>query len=485
MKTRKERDSLGELEVPIDAYYGIFTQRASANFKISGIRASRNFIKALGIVKKAAAAANVKLQQLDKKTGEAIIKAATEVEEGKHDKEFVLDVFQAGAGTPFNMNANEVIANRAIELLGGFKGDYKTVHPNNHVNMGQSSNNVVPTALKISLLLQLKPLIKELEKIIVAFENKAKEYENVVKIGRTHLEDAVPIRFGQVFRSYATSLKKSLQKIKNYSNSLLELGIGGTAVGTGITAHPDFQKKTIEELRRTGFDFYPAEDNVELTWSCSSFLELSGGLRILASEMIKIANDLMLLNSGPKAGIAEIALPEVEPGSSIMPGKVNPSIPEAVIMACYQVLGNDAAVASAARHGHLELNVMTPLIAFDLLWSAELLEKTVCMFRTFCVEGIRVDKKRCKELVDQSLSLVTALNPYIGYEVAAELVKISLQENKSLKAVVKEKNIIPDEYLDKILEPKTMTSPIAVDKELQQKVQNNPGFIKFRDSIYK
>ncbi len=485
MTTRKERDSLGELDVPSDAYYGIFTQRASENFKLSGIRASRNFIKALGLIKKAAASANVRLGQLDKTLGEAIIKASSEVADGKHDKEFILDVFQAGAGTPFHMNANEVIANRAIEILGGKKGDYKFVHPNNHVNMGQSSNNVIPTSIRISALLQLPELISEADGLAASFEKKAGEYYDVVKVGRTHMEDAVPVRFGQVFGSYASSLRRRIGSLNATSGALLELGIGGTAVGTGITAHPHFQMETIEELKKyTGFGFFPPRDNIELTWSCSSFAEMSASLRLLATELIKTSNDLILLNSGPKTGISEIILPEVEPGSSIMPGKVNPSIPEAAIMACYQAIGNDHAVAAASSHGHLELNVMTPLIAFDLLWTIKLLTNTCRMLRTSCVEGIKVDEKRCTALVEQSLSLVTALNPYIGYEVAAELVKISLAENKPLKTVIGEKNIIPEECLDKILSPEAMTSPSTVDKEMQKKIQSNPSFIKFRAGLY-
>jgi len=470
--SRIEKDSLGKIEVPEDALYGAFTTRASKNFQISWLRAKPEFIKSIALIKKAAAIANMKLGMLDGKIGKAIAQAADEVIEGKHNDQFILDVFQAGAGTPFNMNVNEVIANVAIKKLGGKPGDYHIVHPNNHVNMAQSSNDVIPTAIRLSVLLTLPSLLKELEEIIDAFREKAKEYDHVIKVGRTHLEDAVPIRCGQVFGAYAASLDKCIVWLSNGENSMLELGIGGTAVGTGINTHPDFKKMVVSELSKlTGFEFYQG-NSIALSWSMAGFVEVSNSLRILAIELNKISNDLRLLSSGPKAGIAEIILPEVEPGSSIMPGKINPSIPEAVNMVCFQVIGNDHAVALAAEAGQLELNVMTPLIAFDLLWSIELLTNTLRMLREKCIEGMKVDEKRCGELLENSHALATVLNPYIGYDAVAELVKTALAENKPLRQVIIEKDIIPEKYLNEILDARKMTEPGVVDKRIIEEIKN-------------
>ncbi len=462
--SRIEKDSLGEIEVPDNVLYGAFTTRASKNFRISGLRAKHEFIKSLAIIKKAAALANMKLGMLDEKTGKAIVKAADEVIEGKYRDQFILDVFQAGAGTPFNMNANEVIANLAIKKLGGKPGDYHLVHPNNHVNMAQSSNDVIPTTIRLSVLLTMQPLIGELEKLFSEFNTKAKEYDHVIKVGRTHLEDAVPIRYGQVFGGYAASLGKCIVRLAASENSMLELGIGGTAVGTGINTHPDFKKTIISELAKlTGFEFYQG-NSIMLHWSMAGFVDVSGALRTLAIELNKISNDLRLLNSGPKTCIAEIILPEVEPGSSIMPGKINPSIPEAVNMVCFQVMGNDHAVSLAAEAGQMELNVMTPLIAFDLLWSIELLTNTIRMLREDCVSDMIVDEKRCSELLEKSHALATVLNPYIGYDAVAELVKTALAEDKSLRQVLIEGDVIPEKYLNEILDARKMTGPGVVDK---------------------
>ncbi|NJD77001.1 MAG: aspartate ammonia-lyase [Candidatus Methanoperedens sp.] len=468
---RREKDSLGEIEVPEAALYGAFTTRAYGNFRISGIRAKTEFITSIAIIKKAAALANMKVGSLDRKIGDAIVEAADEVIRGRYRDQFILDVFQAGAGTPFNMNTNEVIANVAIKKLGGKPGDYHIVHPNNHVNMAQSSNDVIPTAIRVSVLLTLPALIKELEGIILTFQGKAKEYNGIIKTGRTHLEDAVPIRFGQVFDGYAYSLKRCIDRIESSEKGMLELGIGGTAIGTGINTHPDFKKNVISELREiTGREFFLG-NSVALSWSMAGFVEISNAFRMLAIELNKISNDLRLLNSGPKAGISEIMLPEVEPGSSIMPGKINPSIPEAVNMVCFQVMGNDHAVAIASEAGQLELNVMTPLIAFDLLWSIELLTNTIRMLREKCVSGIIVDEKRCKELLEESHALATVLNPYIGYENVAGLVKTALSENKPLKQVLIEKDIIPEKYLNAILDPAKMTEPGVIDKEILNEIK--------------
>ncbi len=467
---RKEKDSLGEIEVPLDVLYGAFTTRASHNFQISGLRAKPEFISSIAIIKKACAAANMKLKTLDEKIGNAIIQAADDVIAGKYREQFILDVFQAGAGTPFNMNTNEVIANVAIQKLGGEPGEYHIVHPNNHVNMAQSSNDVIPTAIRLSVLSTVPPLIKELDVIILAFREKAIENDGTIKVGRTHLEDAVPIRYGQVFEGYGYSLERCIERIKTAKKSMLELSIGGTAVGTGINTHPEFKKIVISELRGlTGQDFYSG-NSVALSWSMAGFAEMSNALRMLAIELNKISNDLRFLNSGPKAGISEIVLPEVEPGSSIMPGKINPSIPEAVNMVCFQVMGNDHAVALAAEAGQLELNVMTPIIAFDLLWSIELLTNTIRMLREKCVSGMVVDEKRCTHLLEKSHALATVLNPYLGYENVAELVKTALSEDKSLKQVLLAKGVISEKYLNEILDERKMTEPRVVDKRIVEEI---------------
>ena len=464
--SRIEKDSLGEIEVPENVLYGAFTTRALKNFRISGIKASPVFIKSLAMIKKVCAKANIKLDMLNETIGDVIIQAADEVIKGRYHDQFILDVFQAGAGTPFNMNMNEVIANVAILKLGGDPGDYTIVHPNNHVNMAQSSNDVIPTTIRLSVLLSLMPLKSEMEELIAAFRSKAREYDHVIKVGRTHLEDAVPIRYGQVFNGYAASLEKSLERLTASEGSMLELGIGGTATGTGINTHPNFKNRVISELNLlTGFGFH-AGDSIMLSWSMAGFVDISGSLRMLSIDLNKISNDLRLLNSGPRAGISEIILPEVEPGSSIMPGKINPSIAEAVNMVCFQVAGNDHAVALAAEAGQLELNVMTPLIAFDLLWNIELLTNTIRMFREDCISGIIVDEKRCNYLLEESHALATVLNPYIGYDKVAQLVKTALCENKPLKQLLIEKDIIPSKYLDDILDPRKMTEPRIVGKKV-------------------
>ncbi|MBZ0177266.1 MAG: aspartate ammonia-lyase [Candidatus Methanoperedens sp.] len=471
--SRIEKDSIGEIEVPGNVLYGAFTTRASKNFRISGIKASPDFIKALAIIKKACAKTNIKLDMLNETIGDVIIQAADEIIEGKYRDQFILDVFQAGAGTPFNMNMNEVIANIAILKLGGNPGEYSKVHPNNHVNMAQSSNDVIPTTIRLSVLLSLLPMKRELEELIRIFNLKAKEYDHVIKVGRTHLEDAVPIRYGQVFSGYAASLEKCLERLGTSEKSMLELSIGGTAIGTGINTHPNFKNRAISELNNlTGFEFH-AGNSIMLSWSMTAFVEVSNALRILAIELNKISNDLRLLNSGPRAGISEIILPEVEPGSSIMPGKINPSIAEAVNMVCFQVAGNDHAVAMAAEAGQLELNVMTPLIAFDLLWSTGLLANTMKMFREDCISGLIVDEKRCNELIENSHALATVLNSYIGYDKVAQLVKTALLENKSLKQVLIENDIIPRKYLDEILDAMKMTEPRIVDKRIINEIRSH------------
>ncbi len=483
---RTEKDALGTLEVNENAYYGIFTERAKKNFQISGIKAKGSFLTALAIIKKAAAKTNMHLGVLDEKAGEAIVKAADEIIEGKHRNEFPLDVYQAGAGTPFNMNMNEVIANIAIEILGGKKGQYAIVHPNNHVNMAQSSNDVIPTAIRIALLFESEKLLTSMSSIIKALSKVAAEHENTIKAGRTHLQDAVPVTFGQEFNSYAFALNKCIDSIIKARAGLQELGIGGTAIGTGINTHPKFKKTIAHELEKeTGYELRIAEDTIATTWSMSAFLEYSSSLRMLAVEISKICDDLMLMNSGPRTGISEITLPEVEPGSSIMPGKVNPSIPECMKMICFQAMGNDLVVMEAAKSGNFELNVYAPVIGYNLLWSTELLANGISMMAELCIEPIIINKERAEKLAGNSLIIATALNPYIGYDAVAELVKRSLRENKPIKEIILENNIIDEKQLAAILDPQNMTHSGLIDKQAAERIRKGEGFKNLLEQLYK
>lgn len=484
MKIRMEKDAIGKFPVPADAYYGIFTARALKNFQLTGLRAPRAYMKALGFIKTACAEVNYDLGLLEKKSARAIIHAAEEFAAGKFDKEFPLDVIQAGAGTPFNMNANEVIANRANELLGKPLGSYDPIHPNDHVNMSQSSNDVTPTAIRIAALFNLSALLLSLEKLIRAFRDFAQKHSHIIKVGRTHLEDAVPISLGQEFRAYATALEKTKRRIVSHSEELCEIGLGGTALGTGITTHPNFQRKVVAKLSKlTKFPLRPAEDLCETTSNMDVFLGMSGALRRLAIDFVKIANDLKLLNMGPLAGIAEIILPEVEPGSSIMPGKVNPSVPEAVHMASYDVMASDSAIALAAQAGQLELNVMTPLIMKHLLSSLNLLANTCEMFRKDCIEGIQVNEKNISRLVENSLISATALNPYLGYKVVAEIVKRALKNNRSLVYVIRELKLMSDADLASVLSKEKTLRPALTDHSLKRRIAENKAFQEFKASL--
>ncbi|MDD5172272.1 MAG: aspartate ammonia-lyase [Candidatus ainarchaeum sp.] len=467
---RTEEDFIGKVQVPDQAYYGSFTARAAENFRLSGMKVHPELIRSLALVKKCAARANAELGRIDQKTAGAIVKAADEVIAGKHDKEFILDAFQAGAGTPLHMNMNEVIANRAEEILGGRKGEYKLVHPNNHVNMAQSSNNEVPSAIKIAALRLATRTMKEAETLQKAFEAKGENYKDVMKIGRTHLQDAVPMTYGQLFGAYARAIEKDRESIRRSLDCIREIGIGGTAIGSGITAHPKFSEKTIAYLNKeSGLGLKDAKDGFELTQNMNDLLSVSASLRGYAITLNRIANDLRLLASGPKAGIAEIILPEVEPGSSIMPGKVNPSIPEAVNMACFQVIGNDQAVVLAAQAGQLELNFATPLIAHDIFQSAELLANCSEMFRRFCIEGLRVDKERTKENLERSFGYATALNPYLGYKEVSLLVKEAYQKKMSLKELILQKGIMGKGDLEKIAA--SATGPSEVDQGIMKRIK--------------
>jgi len=477
MKFRKEKDVIGWVDVPFDAYYGSFTVRALKNFQVSGIKAPPSFIVALGIIKKAAALTNKELGELEPKTANAIIKAADEFIGGTYDHQFTLDVFQAGAGTPFNMNANEIIANRANELLGGKKGEYKPVTPNNHVNWGQSSNDVIPTAIRLTALYELNLLLPAIEKLGKTFIKKGKEFNKIIKIGRTHLQDAVPIRLGQEFEAYSSAILRDLRYVKESFDHLKELGIGATALGTGITTHPKYRPLMVKNLSKlTGFTFTSTKYPMELTHSMNSFAVASNSLKILANDLVRIANDLKLLVSGPLGGIAEIIIPEVEPGSSIMPGKINPSVPECVNMIGFQVVGNDTAINYGVQASQLELNVMTPMIMHNLIWSMKLLTNGCDMFRLFCVDGIKADKKRCQKLLDESLCLATGLSPYLGYKVTAELVKEALHKGKTLKQEVADHNFMSKNDLDAILNPARLTSPSLTDKSLANRIKKNKTY---------
>ncbi|MBP9717956.1 aspartate ammonia-lyase [Candidatus Gracilibacteria bacterium] len=485
-KTRIERDAIGEYPVPADAYFGIFTARASKNFQLTGQRAPRVYIQALGLLKQACARANHELGLLDETSAKAIDKAAQEFLEGQFDFAFPIDVIQAGAGTPYNMNSNEVIANRANEILGMPLGSYKPVHPNNHVNMSQSSNDVTPTALRIAALFLVEPLINAATQLADSFKTFAQKHRNLIKVGRTHLEDAVPMTLGQEFHAYATMIHKSIERIKFAANELLELGIGGTALGSGITTHPHFRGKVISHLSKTTkMKFRATDDLFETTSGMNCFVAVSGACRTLAIDLVKIANDLKILNMGPLAGIQEITLPEVEPGSSIMPGKVNPSVAEAVHMAGYDVLASDHAISLASQAGQLQLNVMTPLIIKHLLGSLSLLRNTCDMFRVDCVEGIMVNEGTIKKLYEGSLVTATALNPYLGYEVTAELVKEGLAKGKSIIDVVRERKLLEEKVLESVLSPEATTRPAITDLVLKKHVQASEAYLTYKAEIKK
>jgi aspartate ammonia-lyase len=469
---RKESDFIGEVEVPEEAYYGSFTARAEKNFRLSGIRVHKELIRSVALIKKCAALANMDLGRLGKEEGEAIVKASQEVMEGKLDGEFVLDAFQAGAGTPLHMNANEVIANRAEEILGGKRGEYKRVHANNHVNMAQSSNNVVPSAVKIAAIVLSARTVSEAEKLRDAFAQKAEKYSGLMKIGRTHLQDAVPMTYGQVFASFVRALDKDIAGIKAGVGAIRELGIGGTAIGSGITAHPEFRGKIVEHLKKE-VEVHAAEDAIEMTQSMNDLLALSNALKRYAVTLNRIANDLRLLSSGPKAGIAEILLPPVEPGSSIMPGKVNPSVPEAMNMVCYQVIANDQAIMLGAHSGQLELNFATPLIAHNLLQSEELLANGAEMFRVDCIEGMNVDEKNTEENFARTFGYATALNPYLGYSLVSKLVTEAYGKGVSLRDLVIERGIMGKEDLEKVIS--TAKGPALVDEGILGRVKGRLG----------
>lgn len=459
-ETRIERDTMGELAVPANAYYGVQTARAVENFPISPLRMPRSMIRTMGMIKRAAASVNYGLGLLEKKAADAIKQAATEVIDGKLDAEFPVDIFQTGSGTSTNMNTNEVISNRATELLGGSRGS-KLVHPNDHVNLGQSSNDVIPTAIHIAASETIQQqLIPSLIRLHKALDRKAKEFDKIVKIGRTHLQDATPVRLGQEFGGYARQVELGIERMKHALVALSEVALGGTAVGTGLNCHPDFSSEVMAIIsKETGCSFKEATNHFEAQSTQDSLVEASGELRTLAVSLMKIANDIRWLGSGPRCGLGEINLPETQPGSSIMPGKVNPVIAESVVMVCAQVIGNDVTVTVGGQAANFELIVMLPVMAYNVLQSIELLATVSTNFAARCIEGIRANEERCRSLIEESLAMCTALAPEIGYEAAAKLAKDAYKSGKTVRAVAKEQKVLPEKRLNELLDPWRMTEP--------------------------
>ncbi|HEY9783899.1 MAG TPA: class II fumarate hydratase [Candidatus Obscuribacterales bacterium] len=458
--TRVERDSMGTMEVPADAYYGASTQRAVLNFPISDLRFPRSFIRALGLIKMYAAEVNSEFGDVDAKIAKAIKEAANEVVEGKLDNQFVVDVFQTGSGTSTNMNANEVIANRAIEILGGKLGDRTLVHPNDHVNFGMSSNDAIPTAIHIAALIDIKEKLRPaLERLYKSLKAKSEEFMPIIKTGRTHLQDATPITLGQEFLGYAGQAERALQRLSHAEERLSEVALGGTAVGTGINSRPEFAGKVLENIsKHLGIKLKESTNHFQAQSTLDEIVEASGTLKTIAVSLLKIANDIRWLGCGPRAGIGEIALPEVQPGSSIMPGKVNPVIAESLTMVCAQVIGNDATIVIAGQSGNFELNVMMPVAAFNLLQSAVLLASAADNFTTKCIDGLKATE-RGPELVERGLALCTALVPAVGYDTAASISKDAFQSGETVREVARKKTKLTEDELKHLLDPFKMTKP--------------------------
>jgi aspartate ammonia-lyase len=458
--TRIERDPLGELPVPAAALYGIQTERARQNFPISGLRPLAAWVDAVVWIKKAAALTHRETGRLEPTLADAIVRAADEVLAGAHRDHFVVDPYQAGAGTSHNMNCNEVLANRANEILGGRRGEYRPVHPNDHVNMAQSTNDVIPTAIRLATLHLLAPLRDSMERLARALLARGEAFDGIVKSGRTHLQDATPIRLGQEFRAYGRTVARHRERLTRAADPLRDLGIGGTAVGTGLNAEPQYPVLVIGHLRTiTGLDLREGEDRVQLMQSLGDVAAFSGALRTYAVDLGRIANDIRLLASGPRTGFAEIVLPAVQPGSSIMPGKVNPSIAEMVNQVCFQAIGNDVAIAAASEAGQLELNVMMPMIAHTLLFTTHILGTASRVFAERCVEGIEADPDQCAYWLDRSPAIVTALAPRIGYAEAAKLAKEAVAKNVTVRQLVLDKGLLTGKELDEVLDLRAMTEP--------------------------
>ncbi|HZR26169.1 MAG TPA: aspartate ammonia-lyase [Vicinamibacterales bacterium] len=455
---RRERDPLGEIDVPSGAYYGVQTMRAVENFPISGLTAPSDLVTATVLIKKAAAETNAALGRLQPDVARAIVAAADEILSGKLRDQFVVDVYQAGAGTSHNMNTNEVLANRAAEMLGGTRGDYTRVHPNDHVNMGQSTNDVFPTATRLALLLGAGPLVASARALVDSLARKADQFAHVLKTGRTHLQDAVPITLGQEFSGFAACVRAGADDVASASEQLTELNIGATAVGTSLNAGDDYRRAVVANLARyTNLPLKPAVNLFRVTQSMGDVLAYSSAMRRLAVELGKIASDLRLLSMGPRAGLSEIALPAVQPGSSIMPGKVNPSVPEMVNQVCFQVIGCDTTVMIACEAGQLELNVMMPVIAWNALHASTILREAMKALRLRCVDGISANEERARELLERSTATATALSPYIGYAATAEIAKESVKSGKTIRELVLERGLVDRDRLDAILSADAMT----------------------------
>jgi len=461
-RQRREHDLLGERQVPAEAYYGIQTLRGVENYDITGIPLAHypQFIRALAMVKKAAAKANHKLGDLPKDIADAIGVACDEIIAGNLHNQFVVDMIQGGAGTSTNMNANEVIANRALEILGRSRGEYEVIHPNNHVNLSQSTNDVYPTAIRLAIVLSHEPLTQAISELAYELKQKAVEFSDVIKMGRTQLQDAVPMTLGQEFDAFRMTVKEDIQRIRNAVDLFKEINLGATAIGTGITAKPEYSSLAIEELVRiSGVELVPAANLVEATSDMGAFVLFSGVLKRVAVKISKLCNDLRLLSSGPRTGFNEINLPPMAPGSSIMPGKVNPVIPEVVNQVAFQVIGNDLTVTMGAEAGQLQLNVMEPVIAFNIFQSLKMLTQAINTLTRRCIQGITANRERCRQLVEHSIGLVTALNPYIGYENSTRIAKKALETNRSVAELVLEERLLSREQLEDILKPERMTSP--------------------------
>lgn len=466
MAQRIEKDALGERTLPSEVYWGLQTLRAQENFPISGITEPKLMVDAYILLKKAAAQANTELGLIPEHIGRALVQAADEILADALRDQFPTDIFHQGAGTSFHMNVNEVLANRAIEILGGTKGDYSMVNPNDHPNFGQSTNDTFPTAMRIATRLALRDLFPVLEALTEAFEQKGREFDHVLKSGRTHLQDAVPIRLGQEFKAYAQTLRKCKRVLEFGAHEVEELGIGGSAVGTGLNTHPKYRFRVVQLLSEyTGIPFRPAEDMREAMQSQMPIQLVGSALRTLALEVTRIANDLRLMASGPLTGFAEIVLPAVQPGSSIMPGKVNPSIPEMVNMVCFQVLGCATTIDYAVQAGQLELNVMMPVMAYNALFATQIMTNALRVLDEKCVRGIVANEERCRWYAETSPSLATALNPYVGYATAAEVVKQALRENRSIIDVVRERKLLTEEQIREVFDPYKMTEPGIPGKE--------------------
>ncbi|WP_029317956.1 aspartate ammonia-lyase [Bacillus subtilis] len=467
---RVEKDFLGEKQIEADVYYGIQTLRASENFPITGYKIHEEMINALAIVKKAAALANMDVKRLYEGIGQAIVQAADEILEGKWHDQFIVDPIQGGAGTSMNMNANEVIGNRALEIMGHKKGDYIHLSPNTHVNMSQSTNDVFPTAIHISTLKLLEKLLKTMEDMHSVFKQKAQEFDSVIKMGRTHLQDAVPIRLGQEFEAYSRVLERDIKRIKQSRQHLYEVNMGATAVGTGLNADPEYIKQVVKHLADiSGLPLVGADHLVDATQNTDAYTEVSASLKVCMMNMSKIANDLRLMASGPRAGLAEISLPARQPGSSIMPGKVNPVMAELVNQIAFQVIGNDNTICLASEAGQLELNVMEPVLVFNLLQSISIMNNGFRSFTDNCLKGIEANEKRLKQYVEKSAGVITAVNPHLGYEAAARIAREAIMTGQSVRDLCLQHDVLTEEELDIILNPYEMTKPGIAGKELLEK----------------